>query len=470
MERIGDILQRRLGALGAGTGPSSTGADKNIAPPQTPAEVCPRCRGTGWVGLDAPVGHPDFGRAIPCTCRLEETIRARALRLQRYSNLGPLARVTFENLLEQGVRPDTASQALFRQAYAAAVSHAATPRGWFVLVGPSGSGKTHLAAAIANERLRLGDSVLFVVVPDLLDHLRAAYAPGAELPYDDLFSRVRETPFLVLDDLGAQSSTPWAQEKLFQVLNHRFSSHLPTVVTIGVPLDSLEERFRTRLTDTEIARVYRTGVEAAQWDRVGALDLALLRSMTFQTFNPHRVNLPKEQRESLEGAFRVAKEFAVEPEGWLVFMGENGCGKTHLAAAIANERVGQGHPVLFVIVPDLLDHLRFAFSPESHLTYDELFEKVRTSPLLILDDLGAQSATPWAQEKLFQIINYRYNARLPTVITTALSLDDIETRIGSRLADRRLSVVQVIGAPDYRVDRKPRQTEEPNPRRRGTFA
>ena len=47
-----------------------------------------------------------------------------------------------------------------------------------------------------------------------------------------------------------------------------------------------------------------------------------------------------------------------------------------------------------------------------------MFEGVRTTEILVLDDLGTESATPWAQEKLFQIINYRYNFQFPTVFTT----------------------------------------------------
>ena len=56
-------------------------------------------------------------------------------------------------------------------------------------------------------------------------------------------------------------------------------------------------------------------------------------------------------------------------------------------------------------------------------------------PMLVLDEFGEQSTTPWAQEKLYQVINYRYNARLATVITTTLSFDEIESRVSSRMVD-----------------------------------
>ncbi|MCR4394783.1 MAG: ATP-binding protein, partial [Dehalococcoidales bacterium] len=128
-------------------------------------------------------------------------------------------------------------------------------------------------------------------------------------------------------------------------------------------------------------------------------------------------------------------------------------GKTHLAAAIVNYRYEARKPALFVVVPDFLDHLRQTFSPDSKVSYDSLFETVKNTSLLVLDDFGEQSSTPWAQEKLYQVINYRYNARLATVITTSNSLDELEPRISSRLVDPRISMVINITAPDYRGDK-----------------
>jgi len=187
--------------------------------------------------------------------------------------------------------------------------------------------------------------------------------------------------------------------------------------------------------------------------RYSGLDQELLKKMTFDNFKK-RVNLPPEQQENLEEAYRLALDFAKSPDGWLVFQGDTGCGKTHLAAAIANYRLKAGKPVKFEVVPDFLDHLRFTFSPESTVTYDQLFEEVKNAPLLILDDFGEQSTTPWAQEKLYQVINYRYNAQLPTVITTRLRTDDMASPILSRFLDHQLSMIFNIIAPDYRTSRK----------------
>ncbi len=204
----------------------------------------------------------------------------------------------------------------------------------------------------------------------------------------------------------------------------------------------------------EIAQAARSRLfEMSRLDR--------LSHLTFENFDPKGNKkakfMPPQDVHSLETAKEAAENFAHQPQGWLLLEGGYGCGKTHLAAAIANYAVSMGTPTLFITVPDLLDSLRFAFNdPET--TFEARFEEVRNADLLVLDDFGTQNATPWAQEKLFQIINYRYINKLPTVITTNLMLDEIESRIRSRLQDEEFVRRVVITAPDYR-----RPTETSNP-------
>ncbi len=99
------------------------------------------------------------------------------------------------------------------------------------LYGPTGVGKTHLAIAMVNEVIRAGHAALFVKVPALLDRLRSAYDPDAEYSYDTVFEQVSSVPFLVLDDLGAQRTTPWAIEKLNLIVDGREMHRRLTVVT-----------------------------------------------------------------------------------------------------------------------------------------------------------------------------------------------------------------------------------------------
>ena len=423
----------------------------------SPTSICSICKGVGFVYTNVPVGHPDFGKAVPCRCTQKQTEKERQNRLGRYSNLGTLARLTFDNMIPQGKSGDIKNQEGFTAAYQAARAFAAEPKGWLVLAGPSGCGKTHLAAAIANERISQGYPAFFITAPDLLHHLRSAFSPDSEIPYDEFFNRVCDAPLLILDDLGAQASTPWVKEKLDQLLTHRFNNQSPTVIVTITPTEELEERIRTRLTDPNLCQICvveekQSSLLEYSWGP----EFELQKSMTFGNFDWRRVNLPPEQRQNLEQAYYLALDFAKSPDGWLVFLGVTGCGKTHLAAAIVNYRYQAHQPARFVVVPDFLDHLRSTFSPESKVSYDQLFESVKMAPLLILDDFGEQSTSTWAKEKLYQVINYRYNAQLATVITTRYSLQDIleeiESSISSRLVDPKISTPFNIMAPDYRGD------------------
>ncbi len=417
-------------------------------------EICPICKGAGFVHPILDSGQVGFSRVVPCQCSKGELRKKKTEYLEKYSNLGSLSQLTFDNLSPKGKAANAISGDRFAQVYQAAKAFADSPEGWLVFLGPSGSGKTHLACAIANHCISSGKPVFYIGTADLLDHLRSAFSSTSDTTYDELFEQVKNVSLLVLDDLTLGSATTWAKEKLEQLLHHRFNTRLATVITTDVPLERMDERLRGHLTNNEFCQVW-TIEPSSPLESQGGLNLELLRNMIFDNFDHKRMELPLEQRQNLRQAFNLAVEFAHSPEGWLIFQGVNGCGKTHLAAAIANYQLSQGKPVFFVVVPDLLDHLRSTFSPDSKISYDEFSEKLKETPLLILDDFGEQSTTPWAQEKLYQLINYRYNARLPMVVTTCLSLDEIETRISSRMVDPRISLVFNITAPDYRGNVKP---------------
>lgn len=381
---------------------------------------------------------------------------ARMDNLLKLSQLGALQHCTFDSFMPDGIGLTPQKQRNLKMAYDRVVAYANEPDGWLILKGGYGCGKTHLAAAIANHRLSLGHTALFVSTPDLLDHLRAAFSPGSTTSYDQRFEQVRNTPLLILDDLGAQSSSEWAQEKLYQIFNHRYNNRLPTIVTTNEELETIEIRIRSRMVDPSLVQIItilapdfrRAGVDQDQSD---LSSLNLHGDKTFENFDVRERELPKSQSDNLKRALETAVTFADDPTDWLVFNSIGyGNGKTHLAAAIANYVSNQGDPVLFVVVPDLLDHLRATFNPASGARLDKRFDEVKTAPLLVLDDLGTESATAWAREKLYQLFNYRYNARLATIITTATPIDELDPRLATRMLDGSRCTFFLIEAPSYR--------------------
>ena len=129
---------------------------------------------------------------------------------------------------------------------------------------------------------------------------------------------------------------------------------------------------------------------------------------------------------------------------------------------MANRQLESRRPVCFATVPELLDQLRDLYSQERKRSVLSV-ELLKTCPLLILDDLRVDTTTAWGREKLYQILNYRYDARLATLVTlTDPALESLDERIRSRLLDPKISNPVPIGAPDYRGQARP----SPRARRR----
>jgi len=460
-EKIEETLRRLAGDTSRVNSPIPPGAEGEGTLGQPD---CPFCHGRGYVRVERPLGDPDFGRLEICTCRQAQVrahIRDRLFSLSRLDQLRHLTFLTFRARGRPGIGEK--QQESLGSAHEACRTYARSLQGWLLLTGTFGSGKTHLAAAIANEAVEIGVPTLFLTVPDLLDTLRASF-DAEDTSFEETFERVRSAPLLILDDFGTHNATEWAREKLFQILNHRYINRLPLVVTMNLPLEEVEGRLRSRLSDRSLVQevhLLAPDYRRADADR-GQPELSSLQLHAHQTFGTwsqrQDEKLPQRDQRTLEEAFRSAHGYAEKPDGWLLLQGPYGSGKTHLAAAVANYRESQGFPVMFVVVPDLLDHLRSTFSPESTVTYDQRFEEVRTAPLLVLDDLGTQANKPWVREKLYQLFNYRYNAALPTVITTADDEKQMDPRLLSRLMDRRLVSVRPITAPAYRGGRPRKKT------------
>ncbi len=375
-------------------------------------------------------------------------------RLRRYGQLSAYRDKTFAGFLTDiaGGSYTQNVNASLSDAKQRAQQYARQPNGWVVFEGPYGCGKTHLAVAIANERLeQFGHQVIFVTAPDLLDFLRVSIRSDSDSGYDDYFERVRNVALLVLDDLGVENPSPWAKEKLFQLLNYRHVNRLGTVITTNTPFDELDPWLSSRMMDPRIVSLVRINApDFRRTTRARSLDagfsnLQLYRSMTFETFATD--SYFRQESASLGRVKEAAARWAQAPENWLCILGDYGSGKTHLAAAIANRLHENGKDVFFYTITDLLDFLRVAFDPQSNSRFDKRFHEIQNAPYLILDDLSLASATAWAKEKLFQIIDSRYLAKLPTVVTISETIERLEAtspRLATRLLDQRICQVYAL--------------------------
>ncbi|GAB5493317.1 MAG: hypothetical protein Phog2KO_35320 [Phototrophicaceae bacterium] len=465
MKRLSDLINEQTNSQDSTGQTSQTTNPASAVPlnitcydPENPDQACPICKGLGVITLGVQPDDKRFGKFFRCPNNPLEIDHDRHQRMRRLSNLDAFQDKSFDNF-EVDILGYTEKDVLSLQmAFNAAQNYAENPDGWLLLEGQYGCGKTHLAAAVGNRRLEKGDMVLFITTPDLLDHLRASFAPNSASTYDETFERLRETGVLIIDDLGVENPSEWAKEKLFQLLNHRYSHRKPTIITTNRELDSLDPRIRSRLLDVNV--IHHLSIHAPDYRNAqpNSSDQLLSRlpmyaQMTFDTFDIDN-NVTVEEHQRLTNAARIAFEYAQKPVNWLLFTGQYGSGKTHLAASIANFRRNQGDEVVLLTAPDLLDYLRTTFAPDSNVTFDTLLTRLRNVPLLILDDLGTEASKPWAQEKLFQLLDYRYVSRLPTVVTTVKKLSEINPRLVSRLVDQRVCRMIEVDVQSYAMRMK----------------
>jgi DNA replication protein DnaC len=209
----------------------------------TPDRVCPVCGGAERLRVTFPYGDPLFGKSTRCSCIEDRQKIVHKQQLRQAANIDAFRDYTFKtfNFRIPGVQ----------QAVRISLDFAIRPQGWLLLLGPCGCGKTHLSAAIANQRLECEETVFFTTVPDLLDTLRAAFVSPER--YSQLYAWVLEVELLLLDDLGAQQSSAWSNEKLLQIFDYRATLALPTIITaIPKEFQGLDERLRSRLSDAQL--------------------------------------------------------------------------------------------------------------------------------------------------------------------------------------------------------------------------
>lgn len=126
----------------------------------------------------------------------------------------------------------------------------------------------------------------------------------------------------------------------------------------------------------------------------------------------------------------------------LFLTGQSGLGKTFLCSSICHSLAENNIVPLYIVFSDLISDMRASFQHDSGDA--DLLATARQAPVLILDDLGAEHVTEYAISRLFDIINYRRNERLPMVISSNLSLMDVERVYSTRIVSRILEACQPV--------------------------
>ena len=183
----------------------------------------------------------------------------------------------------------------------------------------------------------------------------------------------------------------------------------------------------------------------------------------------------------LSDALRTAKSYVREflpgvTTRGLLFIGDPGTGKTHLAAAVLGELISRyGCEGVFFDYQQLLDKIRSGYDPHSGSSAREAYQAVLDCQVLLLDDLGAHRVSDWVEDTITSIITHRCNQKKPLIATTNLRDESVDgampsspgaqvvrgpylsERLGARARSRLFEMCRIVstrGAPDYRKRRQ----------------
>lgn len=199
-----------------------------------------------------------------------------------------------------------------------------------------------------------------------------------------------------------------------------------------------QKRLRERFTASRIPAIYL----GLTWD-----------DFRVTADNEPAFNAAKATDEELR---EEAKSRGDKPKPGLFVQGQCGCGKTMLMAIKAQELMRQGKTVLMAAVPDLLEDIRRSYDTGATA---QTLEELSTADVLVLDDLGSEQSTEWAQEQLYRVVNRRYgNGDLLTLVTSNIKPGRIANRSVQyeRIVSRLWAMcryVQITGSMDWRIEK-----------------
>ncbi len=161
-------------------------------------------------------------------------------------------------------------------------------------------------------------------------------------------------------------------------------------------------------------------------------------------------------KELKKKAKKYVEEYSLENSKGLYIYGQTGVGKTHIAVGILKALIARGFEGVFYNVVDLLDAIRSTYDPKNSGIPKNRLERDLKRQIIVLDDFGMQKMSSWVADRLYALINRRYQDCKTIVITSNITMQDVRNSVqvdrslASRIIDMCVEIE--IKADDFRLD------------------
>ena len=214
--------------------------------------------------------------------------------------------------------------------------------------------------------------------------------------------------------------------------------------SLGLPADYTEIKYTCPLCeDSGYRDIYMCECMKRELVLAGLSSSGLGHLLDTQSFESFSLDYYEEggNKKHMARTLKIAREYAENftlSSGNLIFFGRTGLGKTHLSTAIARVVIERGYDVCYNSAENILSDYEFDKYRSNFGKEAPRAEKYTETDLLIIDDLGTEMLSNFAQSALYNLINTRLAAGRPTVVSTNLGEDELQARYGDRIASRLL--------------------------------